>query len=52
MPVNFILKAIPGSSCARKEAVDIDMLITSRNDDRKIMESIEIISRPPSRLTS
>ena len=51
MSVNFRLKAtkiigqrkafyrqrIPESSCARKETVDIDMLVTSRNSDRKIM---------------
>ena len=30
------------SSCARKEALDIDILITSRNGDRKIMQSIRI----------
>ena len=30
---------IPGSSCARKETVDIDILVTSRNGDRKIMQS-------------
>ena len=46
MSVNFILKAIPGSSCARKEAVDIDMLITSTNGDRKIMQSLELVDLP------
>ena len=30
------------SSCARKEALDIDILITSRNGNRKIMPSIRI----------
>ena len=40
---------IPESSCARKETVDIDILVTSRNGDRKIMQSIRIMSRPPSR---
>ena len=30
------------SSCARKEALDIDILVTSRNGDRKIMQSIRI----------
>ena len=63
MPVNSRLKAtkiigqreafyrqrIPGPSCARKETVDIDIFVTSRNDDRKIMQSIRITSRPPSR---
>ena len=40
---------IPQSSCARKETVDIDILVTSRNGDRKIMQSIRITSRPNSR---
>ena len=34
-------------SFARKETVDIDILVTSRNGDRKIMQSIRITSRPP-----
>ena len=29
---------IPESSCARKETVDIDILVTSRNGDRTIMK--------------
>ena len=33
---------IPGSSHPRKETVDIDILVTSRNDDRIIMQSIRI----------
>ena len=33
----------------RKETVDIDILI-SRSGDRKIIQSIRITSRPPSRL--
>ena len=37
------------SSCARKETVDKDILVTSRKGDRKIMKSIRIASRPPSR---
>ena len=41
---------IPGSACARKETVDIDTLVISRNDDRKIMQSIRITKRPPSRI--
>ena len=32
----FYRLRIPESSCARKETVDIDILATSRNDDRKI----------------
>ena len=35
------------SSCARKETVDLDILVTSRNGDRKIMHSIRIMSRSP-----
>ena len=42
----FYRKRIPESSCARKETVDIDILVTSRNGDRKIMQSIRITSRP------
>ena len=36
-------------SCAKKKTVDIDILVTSRNYDRKIMQSIKITSRSPSR---
>ena len=39
---------IPEPSCGRKETVDIDILVTSRNGDSKIMQSIRITSRPPS----
>ena len=45
----FYRQRIPESCCARKEAVDINILVTSRNGDRKIMQSIRISSRPPSR---
>ena len=38
---------MPESSCARKETVDIDIFVISWNDDRKIMQSIRITSRPP-----
>ena len=31
----FYRQRIPESSCARKETVDIDILVTSRNGDRK-----------------
>ena len=40
----------PGSSCARKETVDIDILVTSRNGEIKIMQSIKITSRTPTRI--
>ena len=43
----FYRQGIPDSSCAKKETVDIDTLVTSRNGDRKIMQSIRITSRPP-----
>ena len=45
----FYRHRIPESSCARKKIVDIDILETSRNGDRKIMQSIRIMRRPPSR---
>ena len=45
----FYRQIIPEFSCARKETVDIDILVTSRNGHRKIMQSIRITSRPPSR---
>ena len=45
----FYRQRIPGFGCARKETVGIDMLATSRNGDRKIMQPIRIRSRPPSR---
>ena len=47
----FYRQRIPESSCARKKIVDIDILETSRNGDRKIMQSIKITSRPPSKKT-
>ena len=47
----FYRKRIPEFSCARKETVHIDILVTSRNGDRKIMQSIRITSRPPSRIS-
>ena len=42
----FYRQRIPES---RKETVDIDILVTSGNGDRKTMQSIRITSRPPSR---
>ena len=33
----FYRQIIPDSSCARKETVNIDIVVTSRNGDRKIM---------------
>ena len=45
----FYRQRIPESSCAMKETVDIDILVTSRNGHRKIMQSFRITSRPDSR---
>ena len=45
----FYKQRIPESSCVRKETVDIDILVTSGNGGRKIMQSIRIMSRTPSR---
>ena len=33
----FYRQIIPDSSCARKETVNIDIVVTSRNGHRKIM---------------
>ena len=45
----FYRQRILEPSCARKETVDIDTLVTSRNGDMKIMQSIRITSKPPPR---
>ena len=42
----FYKQRIPQSSCARKETVDIGVLVTSRNDDRKISLSEEGVDLP------
>ena len=46
----FNRQKIPESTCGRKETVNIDFLVTSRNGDRRIMQSIRIRSNPPSRI--
>ena len=46
----FYGQRIPEFTCAKKETVDIDILVTSWNGDRKIMQSIRITSRRPSRI--
>ena len=46
----FYTQRIPESTCARKEIIDINILVTSRNGDRKIMQSIRIMIRPPLRI--
>ena len=43
----FYRQRIPEPSCARKESVDIDILVISRNGDRKTIQSSRITSRPP-----
>ena len=35
---------IPESGCVRKETVCIDILVTLKNGDRKVMQSIRITS--------
>ena len=45
----FYRQRIPETSCKRKETVDIDILVTTRNGNRKIMQSIIITSRTTSR---
>ena len=44
----FCRQRIPEFSCVRKETVDIDILVLSRNGDRK-MQSIIMTIRPPLR---
>ena len=41
----FYRQRIPEFSRGRKEIVDIDILVTSKNGDRKIMQSTRITSR-------
>ena len=45
----FYKQRIPEFSRARTETVEIDILVTSRNGDIKIMQSIRITSKRPSR---
>ena len=47
----FYRQRIPEFRCVRKETIDLDIFATSGNGDRKIMQSIRIMSRPPSRIT-
>ena len=48
----FYRQIILESSCVRKETFDIDILVTSSNGERKIMQSIRIACRPPLRKRS
>ena len=43
----FYRQRISESSCAKKETVDIDIVVISGNGDKKIMESIRIIQTVP-----
>ena len=45
----FYRQRIQEPSYAVKETVDIDILLTLRNGDRKVIQSIRITSRLPSR---
>ena len=45
----FYRQRSPESSCVRIETVDINIVVTSRNGDRKIMQSIRMTSRLPLR---
>ena len=45
----FCWQRISESSCVMKETVEIDILVTPRNGDRKIMQSVRITSRPSTR---
>ena len=44
----FYRQRILEHSCAKKETVDIDILLKSGNGDREIMQSIRITRRPVS----
>ena len=46
----FYRHRIPESSCAREETFDIEILVTSKNGDKKIMQSIRIMIRHPLRM--
>ena len=46
----FYRQIILESSYVRKETLDIGILVTYRNGDRKTMQSIRITSVPPSRI--
>ena len=39
------MKKIPKSNCARKKTINADILIRSRNGDRKIIQYIRITSQ-------
>ena len=45
----FYRQRIPEPNSTKKETVDIDVLVTSRNGDTKLMQPIRITSRTSSR---
>ena len=47
----FYRQRISESTCARKEDVNIDIQVASKNCDRKTMQCLRITSRPPSEIT-
>ena len=46
----FYRQRTPESRCASRESVDIDVLITSRNGDGKLLQQIRISSGPSTRM--
>ena len=48
----FYRQRIPKPSCVKKETAAIHILVTSRGGNRKIMQSIRITRRTPSRIRS
>ena len=47
----FYRQKIPEPTCARKGTVDTDILVTSiEMFDRKIIQSIKLTSRPPTKI--
>ena len=42
----FYKQKVAEFRCARKDIVDIEILVASRNGDRKVMQCIRITSRP------
>ena len=46
----YCRQRIPQSSCARKETADKDIIKTSKNGDRKIMQPIRIMSGSPNQI--
>ena len=46
----FCRQKVTKSNFVGKETFDIDILITSRNDDRKILQPIRVTDGPPTRI--